>query len=674
MVAIDVETYGAVDGLPEQTVFHPEKSLRVDGCPPEELVQCAAAAWKLPDGTIDTAFWVLPRALVPFRAFLRSTIESGRDLLGQNTAFDIMYLRAIDCDDILDRPYMQRHGSRLLDLAVTNFLESDMRPERSLKQISPLLRVLDYDGERSLKDGFRYSSRRDPELREYNCADVVATLECWDRLATRIRSKFPGTAKLSRYCLDWYSDCLWSAVDMNEAGVEFDRDKLEALAETQAQRMARCVRLAEGRWKGIMGGKGSGLWLRNIMVSATEEAGLVGDPRVARTRKPPKRISCSNANRNLLLGALPMGSRTRGILRTVQKYQTARKIVSSYTTPLLTHPQKGLVGSRALPTWFVVPSRQKDDTGGAGGTKQGRMTCQNPGLQTIPPCIKACITSRFSPGVVLDADLSQIEMRMMAILSGDPVMMQEYRDGVDRHLLTAVDILGELGQVMVARGMDTLYGVTKEWLRLTMETAACSDRFNKGWPGIGPWRHLGKTINFLIGFRGGAGAFQATARTQLGIELDLGFCQATITATARKYRRLIEWQDENIERAVRNGYLEMPLIGDSRWYLGGAKIRHTYTPHICNQPVQYTAACILKGALRECLDDFRARGMRAVIGMQIYDSLYPDMPAEEEAEVRAILNRRLACPSYYRRLQLLLGRQLPLGHEIKVVARTEGLP
>ena len=87
----------------------------------------------------------------------------------------------------------------------------------------------------------------------------------------------------------------------------------------------------------------------------------------------------------------------------------------------------------AYPTWYVTPSHIKNDSGSAGGTIQGRITCKQPSAQTFPKPIKNCIRSRYDGGKIVAMDLSQAELRVAALLSGETSMISAYNDGMDLH-------------------------------------------------------------------------------------------------------------------------------------------------------------------------------------------------------------------------------------------------
>ncbi len=641
-VAIDIETYGCVEGLPNQTVFHPVKSREVDKCPHKDLIQTIAASWRDGTGNLQAAFWVWPEHNTQLRSFLASVQSMRRPLLGMNTPFDLMFLR-----DVSPELKALLSDGQLLDLSIGSFLNSDVRPERSLKEISPLLRVSDYHDEINLKAGETYPRKTDPRLCHYNVKDAVSTLVCWERCKERTLRDYPKTVKFSDRCLNYYSDVLWTVIEMDENGVNFDRPQLETL-ETKLQKYKdRYVSWMKYRWDGHLcskdvsrhGGGGSKAFIQSIVDAAVEEAECLGDRRLQRTAKK-KEISTKKDNIHLILGLLPMGNRTRGALRIIENFRGTQKLLGSYIEPLLHNPTKGLVGDRAYPSWYAVPSREKDGGGDSGGTQQGRLTCKKPALQTCPATIKACMTTRFSPGLFLGADLSQIELRIGALLSGCPVLMGEYqKDDSDLHRSTAVSIFGGLGK--------------------------------PGSPEYKRKRHIGKTLNFLVLYKGGARAFQETLRRDKHnpMELSLPACQKIIDTFDEAHPIFRAWQDRLVEGVCTRGYMELPITGDSRTFRGSPRtIRETYLATICNFPIQTIAAWVMKSAQHDLVELLRREKLQTLMCLNVYDAVYLDVPKDEHEIVLGLLEKPLTMPAYYKELQEEVGRELPIKYDVEILS------
>ena len=637
-VGFDTETYGSVEGFPEQTVFHPARMVGVDGADPGGLVVTAAVAWLSADG-MKTQAWNLedPGQDQLFRIFMRDVVAKGHPLVGMNVPFDVKVLRATG-HTWLDRSVV------LHDVAIANFLNSDKRPERSLKEIAPLLRIVQYDEKVSLKNGYRYPSANHSDLLRYCVQDAAATLEAWVRLRDQTRLQHPGTARFSPRCLEWYSDVLWSVVDLDEAGVAFSRDRLQRLQDILERRMQGADLLVQTRWGVCYHGDGSKKHVQELFDGAAQAAGVLGDERLVLTEKT-KQVSTNKENVHFLIGKLPLDSEWSRKMRALRGYKRAEKLRNSFTNTLLNVPAEGLVGDMAWPTWYSVPSRVKDEGGNVGGTKQGRLTCKSPALQTMPSIVKECMTTRFSPGVLIGFDLSQIELRVAALLSGDPAMCWAYEEDT---------------RLRATGGQFDRHGQTAELI------FGGDARSRPDWKKL---RHVGKTLNFLTLFRGGAETFQSTLRRDQGMEMPLHECKAILAKFDKAYATLRRWQDQLILQVSRQGYYELPITGETRTFVKGPKAKEKYTPDICNFPVQTLAANVLKSAQRLLQDQFRAAGLKALIVLNIYDAIYVDCPAHEEGTVRQLVGEVLPCPPFYRELQSYVGRAVPLAYEAEVVAR-----
>lgn len=204
IISLDIETYGAAqctsDGrrLPEQTVFHPRRSLATDGVGSGDLIlTCAitvpdsdprpepAAQWSgehiaqlQPGPTMVFSMW-----LPSHRQRLRRWLSHTDTIIGTNLGFDIAYLRALP----EFRPFLTPTSHHLIDLMVLNYLHDETRPERSLKTLGPILRTHRY--ETTLKHS-RFPSASSPELAQYNAEDTHNTLLACAELARRTINDF----------------------------------------------------------------------------------------------------------------------------------------------------------------------------------------------------------------------------------------------------------------------------------------------------------------------------------------------------------------------------------------------------------------------------------------------------------------------------------------------------
>lgn len=663
LLSLDIETYGAVQGLPRQTVFQPQRSIATDGVRPEDLVQTVALAWETPDGQLRTSIYDVtnPEHKEAFENFIDEITlmhpEKG-SILGMNLPFDVMYLRAWN-------PWLAttliRENVTLRDLGVINYLHSEVRPERSLKSITPLLQITNYDEELSLKKGDRYDGPTDERLWYYNCKDAVATLSAYRLLEQHIRRDYDGSGKLSPYCLDWYDHLLWFAIESSESGVAIDKKRVTSLDARLTQQSNRIRAHISDWWGASVSGTGSKRYVDDLVHRAAVRGDLLDDKRLVRTEKKDS-VSSKAENLNLFEGTLPRKTREWMEVHALQLFRRKQKLQTSFTGPLLNGRKKGkrfdrsgviLDSGLVHPTWYVVPSQFEDASG--GGTIQGRITCKNPAIMTFPEIVKECLTVRFAPGILLGDDLSQIELRTGALLSGDSRMISEYKQGIDRHLETAVMILRAVAKH------------NKDPFAIDAVNRYDDKVLTKDHPGIHKWRQLGKTLNFLMLFKGGAAKAQETAARDVGLLLPLEVWQQAIASYQARYPEFIAWQYSLLDEAKRKKYLEVPFTGQTRMFLGGSRGVGAAINEIVNMPIQTVAANTMISAHRKATELFREHNLEAISSLIIYDAMYVELPAHEEPVVRAILDEAMTEPPYWMDIQQLFNREVPLQHEVAVL-------
>ena len=664
-ISFDIESYGCIAGLPNQRVFNAKRAIATDGIAAGQLVATIALSWRDKD-RLRSAIYVAsnPEHVEAFSFAISDAINRGCWLLGMNTAFDVGFLRA----DPRFSQLFTRGKCKLLDLAVYNYLDSEVRMERSLKNISPLKGTTTYDDEEiDLKKGERYDSDADPRLHKYNAKDAIATLINYEKMLASIASTYgPDSDKLSERTRQWYNELLWFAIESGEDGVYIDREQLirvDAEMKRRADRVERWVKASGGS----INGTGSGKWKSTLSVEAATEAGLLNDPRLARTKTG---ISANNANFELYLGCLDRKSPLSRKVRAIQLFTQFRDIRSRYTNAMLVGRKvkgyKGLhPGSLVLdtglvhPTWYIIPGQFEDNS--KGGTRQGRITCRQPGLQNLAKPVKACLSTRFD--YLLEADLSQIELRTAALISGDSVMCGDYNAGRDRHLTTARVILREVLAYMITNKRDSAFGFD----RASIEFLALDPSVTKKTHGIDIWRQLGKTLNFLVLFRGGAKKAQETAQRDLGILLPLDVWTRIIVSFYRECHVFGRWQGGWINDAKRYGRCVLPLLGQSRLFHGGVSGVEKAMNEVANFPIQTMAANALIDGQRLCRERFREAGLRAVSSLSIYDAMYVECPQDELETVKSIIDESLRNIPYWLDLQRHYGREVPVGYDIKIL-------
>ncbi len=195
------------------------------------------------------------------------------------------------------------------------------------------------------------------------------------------------------------------------------------------------------------------------------------------------------------------------VLRKLLEYRKLNKVIGTYLSPWLDCVRGGRIHGE-----FKM-----------FGTVTGRLSSANPNLQNIPKKLHDLIVP--SPGKQFcTADYSQIELRIAAVLSGDPTMKEAYRTGQDLHLITASSVLG------------------KPVEEITPDE-----------------RQLAKAVNFglLYGMR--AEGFQSYAKDMFGVELSMAEAIEYRLKFFETYPALEQWHRKRVFLAHRLGYVRSPL-------------------------------------------------------------------------------------------------------------------
>ena len=277
------------------------------------------------------------------------------------------------------------------------------------------------------------------------------------------------------------------------------------------------------------------------------------------------------------------------IVEQILDYRTLTKLKSTYADGLL----KEISADGRIHTNFQMTV-----------TATGRLSSTEPNLQNIPVRreLGAQIRKMFvaSPGKVLvDADYSQIELRLLAHIANDETMIAAFRSGEDIHAVTASQVFGvPLAEVTPLQ------------------------------------RSHAKAVNFGIVY--GISAFS--------LAQDIGVFQneakAYMDSYFAKYHGVREYMTRIVEQAKADGYVttlfgrrrDLPELKSSNF-----NVRSFGERVALNMPIQGTAADIIKAAMVRVDARMRTEHLQARLLLQVHDELIVECPAEEAETVRAIL-------------------------------------
>lgn len=277
----------------------------------------------------------------------------------------------------------------------------------------------------------------------------------------------------------------------------------------------------------------------------------------------------------------------------VLEHRTLGKLKSTYvdSLPKLINPDTGRIHTSFNPV----------------GSSTGRLSSSDPNLQNIP--IKTArgrrIREAFIPqegSVLLSADYSQIELRLLAHFSGDDSLTEAFVNGSDIHSRTASEI----------------FGVTEDMVTADM-------------------RRLSKNINFGIIY--GISAFGLAK--QLGTSVSIA--KSYIDEYFKRYGKVREYIDQSVAKAQSLGYAET-ILGRRRYIhelLSGDRTRRGFGERAAmNTPIQGSAADIINIAMIRIQDKLKS-DLKSRMILQVHDELLFEVREEELEELTQMVKTEM---------------------------------
>ena len=407
---------------------------------------------------------------------------------------------------------------------------------------------------------------------EYAGEDADITLQVANVLRPDIEKR-----GVSQVCYDIECPLIPVLVEMEHEGIRLDVDALSLFSEKLSDEI---VSLRDGIFEAA-GHEFNIDSPKQLGVVLYEEMELVKNPRKTATGQ----FSTKEAE---LLRLAPKHK----IVQDVLDYRNAVKLKSVYVDqlPNSINEKTGRLHTHYSQTW----------------TATGRMQSNNPNLQTIPIRkargreIRAAFVPRDEEHLILAADYSQIELRIMAELSGDPSMVQAFETGTDIHRVTASKVY-----------KVELDDVTREM------------------------RDKAKTVNFGIIY--GISSFGLQQR----LNIPRGEANDLIKNYFEKYPGVQEYIDRTIAFAEEHGYVATQT--GRRRYLRDINSRNRTQKNAAerlamNSPIQGTAADMLKLAMIRVHEALVAGGFKTKMLLTVHDELVFDLhKSEQETAVPVIV-------------------------------------
>ena len=485
--------------------------------------------------------------------------------IGQNIKFDLMVLRRLGIE-IRGRKYDTMILHYLLDPESRHNMNA--LSERYLNYKPIEIETLIGKGSKQLTMDLVNVER----VKEYAAEDADVTLRLKQVLYPQVEE-----IGLQHLYFEVEEPMIAVLADIEMAGVRIDSEALAVYAVELNRKLAEleaAIRTEAGE--------------PNLNINSARQLGevLFGKMRIAEKPKMTKtKQFCTDED------YLQLFARKHRIVDLILEYRGVKKLLSTYVEAL---PQLVNRSTGRIHTSF-----------NQAVTATGRLSSTNPNLQNIPvrDDMGRRIRKAFIPSdddhLLLSADYSQVELRLMAHLSGDESLISAFEHGEDIHTATAAKLFNKpLGEV-------------------TPEE-----------------RRRAKTANFGIIY--GISAFGLSQR----LEIPRKEAKEIIDGYFASYPKVKEYMDNVVAKAKEEGFVS--TIFGRRRYLNdisshNAVARGLAERNAVNAPIQGSAADIMKIAMIDVHRRFAAEGIRSRVILQVHDELVVDMLRSEQERVTKIV-------------------------------------
>ncbi len=505
-----------------------------------------------------------------FAEIVRPLFEDERiDKVGQNLKFDCMVLQRIGIGV----------RGRLIDTMILHYLldpesrhNMDALAERYLNYRPISIETLIGKGAKQLSMAQVAVAR----VAEYAAEDADVTLRLKEALYPMVEE-----AGLAELYFRIEEPMIRVLAGMETEGVRIDTEALDDYARTLNLKLAELE-------AGIREMAGE----PTLNINSSRQLGelLFGKMRIAEKPRMTRTKQFSTEEEYLQTFA-----HKHPIVDRILEYRGVKKLLSTYVEalPQLVNPVTGRIHTSY----------------NQAVTATGRLSSTNPNLQNIPirdelgRPIRAAFIPSSPERMLLSVDYSQVELRLMAHLSGDESLLHAFERGEDIHTATAARLFGKSPE------------------EVTPEE-----------------RRRAKTANFGIIY--GISAFGLAQR----LEIPRTEARTLIEDYFRSYPRVKEYMERVVTEARENRYVS--TIFGRRRYLNditsqNAVARGLAERNAVNAPIQGSAADIMKLAMIGIARRFSAEGIRSAMIMQVHDEVVIDLRPEEQERVIAIVTEEM---------------------------------
>lgn len=413
------------------------------------------------------------------------------------------------------------------------------------------------------------------QLAEYACEDADVTLQI-----AKILEPIVSERGVQQVCHEVECPLVPVLVEMEYNGITLDTESLKKYSDVlqgEIDDLQARIYAAAGH---------------EFNIDSPKQLGVVLFEELELEDKPKKTATGQYSTREAELERL---SGKHEIIRDVLDYRNARKLKSTYVDQLpgAVNPETGRLHTHYSQTW----------------TATGRMQSNDPNLQTIPVRkergreIRAAFVPRDEDHLILSADYSQIELRIMADLCGDESMKAAFVDGEDIHTVTA----------------SKVYKVELDEVTREMRAKA-------------------KTVNFGIIY--GISAFGLQQR----LNIPRAEAGELIKNYFEKYPGVQKYIDNTIEFAKQHGYVATKT--GRRRYIRDITSKSRGSAAAAerlamNSPIQGTAADMLKLAMVKVSDALTTGGFKTKMLLTVHDELVFDLVKSEKDAVLPVIEEAM---------------------------------
>lgn len=492
--------------------------------------------------------------------------DKNKTWIGQNTKYDILVLKWYGVeiagtlfDTMLAHYVIEPDGKRSMDVLSERFLGYE--PVHIEELIG--------------KKGKTQGSMRDVDIekiKEYAGEDADITLQLKNIFVPLLKSK-----AVEKVFTEVESPLVKVLADMEFEGIKVDVEFLEHYSK-ELEKDAKTAEESVYKQAGVRFNLASPKQLGEVLFDK-----LKLDPSAKKTK-----TGQYQTGEDVLLKLAVKGHQ---IVDDILTFRELTKLKSTYVD--------------ALPQLINRKTGRVHTTYGQAVAVTGRLQSNNPNLQNIPVRtdrgkeIRKAFVPRDEKYILLSADYSQIELRIVAAISGDPNMCKAFQDGTDIHTATAA-------RVYNIEETD----VTKEM------------------------RYKAKSVNFGIIY--GQGAF--------GLADNLGISRTEAKEIIDNYKKqfpgIQKYMDDTINFARENGYVET-LMGRKRWLrdINSANftVRGFAERNAINSPIQGTAADMIKLAMQKVQAAMKKEKMQSKMLLQVHDELVFDALKSEVKELKPLI-------------------------------------